>query len=105
MKAVLRNRASGLLLSGGLDSAILASISPNLKAITVRLADYGEDKRYAASVVRLLNIEAHQKSVDIDEAIEAIPEVIKVLATQVYEQSPFLLLQDIPGGNWRYSST
>ncbi|MEW6680838.1 MAG: asparagine synthase-related protein [bacterium] len=80
-EAVLRNRASGLLLSGGLDSAILASISPNLKAITVRLADYGEDKRYAASVVRLLNIEAHQKSVDIEEAIRAIPEVIKVLAT------------------------
>ncbi|MCK4463611.1 MAG: asparagine synthase C-terminal domain-containing protein [Candidatus Omnitrophica bacterium] len=79
--AVQRNRADGLLLSGGLDSSILASINSNTKAITINFKSYGEDIKYSTSVAKILNMEHYQKSVDIDEAIEAIPEVIKTLKT------------------------
>jgi len=81
IESVERNRASGLLLSGGLDSAILAGIDPTIKAITVRLAEYGEDKGYAAQVAEFLNIKHHQVAVDIDEALESISDVIKILAS------------------------
>lgn len=81
MESVKRDKAGGLLFSGGIDSAILASLSSNTKAITVNLKPYGEDVKYAASVAKFLNIKHHQKSIDVDEAIEAIPEVIKILKT------------------------
>ncbi len=80
-ESVQKNRTTGLLFSGGLDSAILAKLSPNIKAITVSLESGGEDIKYAASAARFLNIEHYQKSIDTDEAIEAIPEVIKILKT------------------------
>ncbi|MBL7130811.1 MAG: hypothetical protein ISS45_05365 [Candidatus Omnitrophica bacterium] len=76
-----RNTGSGLLFSGGLDSAILASIGSCVKAITVTLRSYGEDLKYATSLAKLLNIEHYQRSVEVDEAIDAIPEVIRILRT------------------------
>lgn len=79
--AIERNTASGILFSGGLDSTILTAINPNIKAITVSLKSYGEDAKYATSVVRFLHIEHYQRSVEIDEAIDSIPEVIKILGT------------------------
>lgn len=81
IESVQRNMASGLLLSGGLDSAILASIDPKIMAITVRLLEYGEDKGYAAQVAGFLKVKHHQRVVDIDEAIDSIPEVIRILKT------------------------
>jgi len=82
IESVQRNRtSSGLLFSGGLDSAILASINPNIKAITISLKSYGEDAKYASLVAKFLNIEHYQKNIDVNQAIEAIPEVIKVLKT------------------------
>jgi len=76
-----RNKADGLLFSGGLDTAILASINPNMKTITISLNSSGEDTKYAFYLAKLLNIEHHHKSINIDEAIEAIPEVVKILKT------------------------
>lgn len=79
--SVRRNIARSILFSGGLDSAILASVNPGVKAITVNLGSCGEDRKYAFSVTKFLNIEHYQKNVDVHEAIEAIPEVIKILKT------------------------
>ncbi len=79
--AVQRNKASALLFSGGLDSAILARINSNIKAVTVSLNSEGEDVRHATSLARLLKIEHFHKKVSVDEAEEAIPEVIKILKT------------------------
>ena len=76
--AVQKNTASGMLFSGGLDTSILAAINPRVKAITVSLKSYGEDIKYSDSVAKLLNMERFYRSVDIDEAVEAIPEVIKI---------------------------
>ena len=81
IESARKNTASGLLFSGGLDSAILASVNSKVKAITVSLKSYGEDRRYANSAAKFLKIEHYQRSVDIDEAIDAVPEVIKILKT------------------------
>ncbi|GAH61519.1 unnamed protein product, partial [marine sediment metagenome] len=86
IESVQKNRASGLLFSGGLDSAILATLNPEVKAITVSLINQattnsdvvarftcarlcpqgykgirykneGKDVKFATSLVRLLKIE------------------------------------------------
>ncbi|MCG2677327.1 asparagine synthase-related protein, partial [bacterium] len=97
-ESVQRNKAKGLLFSGGLDSAVLAAISPGIKAITVSLINQattdsdvvarfighkneGEDVQYAISAARLLNIEHFHRQVGIEEALEAVPQVIKILKT------------------------
>jgi asparagine synthase (glutamine-hydrolysing) len=79
IESVRRNTATGLLFSGGLDSAVLAALNTRLKAITVNLEGKGEDVGYAKSVAGFLNIEHHRKTVNVDEAIDSIPQVIRTL--------------------------
>lgn len=74
-----RNTASGLLFSGGLDSGVLAALRPDINAITVSLKTFGEDIHYAELIAKHLNLKHIYRSVDIEEAINAIPEVIKIL--------------------------
>lgn len=69
----------GILFSGGLDTAVLAAINKNTKAVTVDFQGKGEDIYYSNLAAKFFNIEHFHKSVDIDEAIEAIPEVIRIL--------------------------
>ena len=78
-KAVSRNRAEGILFSGGLDSALVAAYAKNSKAISVGLESHGEDQYYAAEVAKFLKLGHYHKTVKIEEAIAAIPEVIKIL--------------------------
>lgn len=79
--SVKRNTAQGLLFSGGVDSSILAVLNPTIKAITVSLESSGEDIKYARRVTNLLNMKHYHVIVEIEEAIAAIPEVIKILKT------------------------
>jgi asparagine synthase (glutamine-hydrolysing) len=79
LEAVKRNPYKGLLFSGGLDTSILASLNPKAIAITISLGSQAEDIRYSRSLASLLNMKHHHKVVDIDGAIQAIPEVIKIL--------------------------
>lgn len=81
IKAARAKEADGLLFSGGLDSSILAGINTNLKAITVNLKSYGRDIKHAAIAADFLDMEHHYKSVDVDEVIDAMPKVIKILKT------------------------
>jgi asparagine synthase (glutamine-hydrolysing) len=76
---VKRNPYKGLLFSGGLDTSILVSINPKIVAITVSLGSCAEDISYSKSLSKFLNIEHFHKIVEIDEAIESIPKVIKIL--------------------------
>ena len=78
-EAVSRNRAEGILFSGGLDSALVAAYSTNCRAISVGLESYGEDQYYAGKAAKFLKLEHYHRTVKIDEAIAAIPEVIKIL--------------------------
>ena len=80
-EAVERNRAEGILFSGGLDSALVAAYSGKSKAISVGLESYGEDRYYAERVAKFLKLDHYHKTVKIEEAIVAIPEVIKMLGS------------------------
>ena len=75
------NRPTGVLLSGGVDSSVLTSLLPNLKAITVSLESWGDDLGYSRIVARALGIEQVRVVVDIDRAMAVIPEVIRILKT------------------------
>ena len=79
--AVKRNSYKGLLFSGGLDTSILAAINPNITAITVSLESEGEDVYYSKLLSKVLNIKHIFRMVKVDEAIEKIPEVIRVLGS------------------------
>ncbi len=69
----------GILFSGGLDTSILAVLNPHLKAITVTLNSSGQDIKYAMIVANYLKMEHHHRTVEIEETLEAIPRVIKIL--------------------------
>ncbi|MBC8200096.1 MAG: hypothetical protein ISS67_02075 [Desulfobacterales bacterium] len=78
-KAVSRNRAEGILFSGGLDSAVVAAYAKDSKAISIGLESYGEDRYYAEKVAKSLELDHCYKIVKIEEAIATIPKVIKIL--------------------------
>jgi asparagine synthase (glutamine-hydrolysing) len=71
----------GLLLSGGLDSSILALFAPHVKCFTVTLESFGDDLRYAQMVARMLNLELHHKIISVEEALSIIPELIRIIAS------------------------
>lgn len=73
--------AEGILFSGGLDSAILACINPAMKAITVTLESYGPDIEYARNISMSMGIPHYHREINVEEALNAIPEVIKILGS------------------------
>jgi len=99
-EAVQRNTTEGLLFSGGLDTSVLAVLTPNMnpaprfwmlrhlwrggkrggvKAITVSLESFGKDAPYAELVAKNLKLNHYHRRVSIDEAIDSIPDVIRIL--------------------------
>ncbi|MEW6070040.1 MAG: asparagine synthase-related protein [Candidatus Thermoplasmatota archaeon] len=81
-KAVSKNLGDTILLSGGLDSSILAFLARHdVKAITVTFERYGSDNEYASKVAKLLDLEHYHKVLNVNEALELIPQVIKILKT------------------------
>ena len=72
----------GVLLSGGLDSSIIACLAkeyrPDLKTFTVGLGD-GEDRERAREVARYLGTDHHEYNYTEREIIEALPQVIYYL--------------------------
>ncbi len=76
---VERNKAEGILFSGGLDTSILAFLSPKVPALSVRLENYGDDFGYAQALSSRLSLKLDLKQVRLDEALDAIPAVIKAL--------------------------
>lgn len=78
---VEKHQAEGILFSGGLDSSILASLSPRSSLFTVSLSSYGEDSEYAHLTAAYLGMGHHSVRVEIQEAFEAIPQVIGILRT------------------------
>jgi asparagine synthase (glutamine-hydrolysing) len=72
----------GVLLSGGLDSSIIACLAkvyrPDLKTFTVGLGD-GEDRERAREVARYLGTKHYEYTYTEREIIEALPQVIYYL--------------------------
>ena len=68
----------GILFSGGLDTSVLAVLRPQAKAITVSLESRAQDLPYAQMVVSALGMEQTILKVGIEQAISAVPELIKI---------------------------
>jgi asparagine synthase (glutamine-hydrolysing) len=77
---VERNPAEALLLSGGIDTSILAVVSSLEKAFTVTLGE-APDLIYAKKVAEMFSFEHHIIRITENEALEKIPDVIKILGT------------------------
>jgi asparagine synthase (glutamine-hydrolysing) len=74
-----RNQARAILVSGGIDSGILAYLSPRVKGVTVNLDGKGEDLKYVSILRDALGLNVTLVKVEVNEAISAIREVVKIL--------------------------
>jgi asparagine synthase (glutamine-hydrolysing) len=83
-KRLISDRPIGCLLSGGLDSSLVASIlsklligrCKKLKTFSVGFKD-SEDLKYAKKVAKFLKTDHYELILDYGEVIKRIPEVIK----------------------------
>jgi len=83
--SVKENIADAVLLSGGLDSSVIACLASEYleskpTAIVVALED-GTDIHYSRLVAETFGLELKVKIFDIEAAIKSIPEVVKALNT------------------------
>ncbi|TET41531.1 MAG: hypothetical protein E3J66_05215 [Dehalococcoidia bacterium] len=79
-EAVERNRADAILLSGGLDTSVLALLAKPKIGFTVALkGSRAPDLHYSEKVSRLLGIEHKKMEFTSNDAFEALPEVIGIL--------------------------
>lgn len=78
-ESVQRHSTEGILLSGGLDTSILALLSPDSTGINMRLNGYGEDVKYARMLAGQLGLRLYTESISVEEALAKIPEVIGIM--------------------------
>jgi len=82
IEAVERNRADGILLSGGLDTGILAFVARPSTGFTVALKDSpASDLVYSEKIAKLLGIQHKKMEFTTEEALATLPEVIGILKT------------------------
>ncbi|MDP2928024.1 MAG: asparagine synthase-related protein [Candidatus Omnitrophota bacterium] len=79
LEAVRRQPYDGLLFSGGLDTAVIAALNPKVVAVTVSLGNDTEDIYYSGLLAKKFGFKHIHYEVDVDEAIAAVPEVIRIL--------------------------
>jgi len=81
-EATYRNRADSILLSGGLDTSILAFLAKPSTAFTAALKDArAPDLVYSDMIAKLLRIEHKKIEYTTQEALNALPQVIRILRT------------------------
>jgi len=81
-EAVKRNRADGILLSGGLDTSILAFVARPSTGFTVALKDSpASDLSYSVNISKLLGIQHRKMEFTTEEGLATLPKVIKILKT------------------------
>jgi len=81
-EAVERSRADGILLSGGVDTSILAFVARPSTGFTVTLKDsLASDLGYSEKVSELLGIQHKKMEFTTEEALATLPEVIRILKT------------------------
>jgi asparagine synthase (glutamine-hydrolysing) len=79
--ALQRNQAGGILLSGGIDSGILAYLSPHTRGITVSLEGRGDDLRSVSVLREVLDRDPILVKVTVDEALAALRDVVRILGS------------------------
>ena len=81
-EAVERSRADGILLSGGLDTSILAFVVRPSIGFTVALkGSLASDLVYSEKIAKLLGIQHKKMEFTSEEALNTLPEVIRILRT------------------------
>ena len=81
-EAVERSRADGILLSGGVDTGILAFVARPGTGFTVALKDSpASDLVYSEKIAKLLGIQYEKMEFTTEEALATLPEVIEILKT------------------------
>ncbi len=78
-EAVRRKPYDGLLFSGGLDTSVIAALKPKVVAVTISLGGDAEDIYYSNLLAKEFGFKHVHYAVDIEEALEAVPEVIRIL--------------------------
>ncbi len=81
-EAVEKSRADGILLSGGVDTGILAFVARPNVGFTVALKDSpASDLCYSEKIAKLLGIQHEKMEFTTEEALATLPEVIRILKT------------------------
>jgi asparagine synthase (glutamine-hydrolysing) len=81
-EAVERSKADGILLSGGLDTSILAFVARPSAGFTVALkGSPASDLVYSEKIAKLMGIQHKKMEFTTEEALATLPEVIKILKT------------------------
>jgi asparagine synthase (glutamine-hydrolysing) len=81
-EAVERNSTEGILLSGGVDTSILAFVARPSTGFTVALKDSpASDLGYSEKIAKLLGIRYEKMEFTAEEALTTLPEVIRILKT------------------------
>jgi asparagine synthase (glutamine-hydrolysing) len=75
----MRHEAEGILLSGGIDSGILAYLAPHARGITVSLEDHGDDLRSVSVLREVIDRDPILVKVTVDEALAALRDVVRIL--------------------------
>jgi len=101
--AIKDERAEGVLLSGGLDTSIVALIAkrhvPGLKAFTVTREGFDEDLKYARRVAQFLELDHRVRFFNERELMDAAFEAASTLNNSEYEACvPSLIKQGIVEG-------
>lgn len=78
-EALVRNQGGAILVSGGIDSGLLAYLSPHAKGLTVSLNGKGKDLKYISILKDSLGIDVTVVKVAVDEALSAVRKVVKIL--------------------------
>jgi len=79
LDAVRRQPYDGLLFSGGLDTSVIAALNPKVAAVTISLEGDAEDIYYSNLLAEEFGFKHVHYAVDVDEALGAIPDVIRIL--------------------------
>ena len=81
--SVQRNLLDTVLLSGGLDSSIIASIAANLTNLTGITCVYGNapDLTYAKIIADKYSIKHHIKHLTVDDVNDTLENVVKIMRT------------------------
>jgi asparagine synthase (glutamine-hydrolysing) len=81
-EAVDRSSADGILLSGGVDTGILAFVARPSTGFTVALKGFpASDLVYSEKIAKLLGIQHKEMEFTTKEALATLPEVIRILKT------------------------
>jgi asparagine synthase (glutamine-hydrolysing) len=78
-EAVRKNQSEGILLSGGIDSGILAYLAPHATGITVSLEGKGDDLRSISLLRKVLDHDPILVTVTVAEALAALWDVVRIL--------------------------